>query len=64
MPALAKAYTSPDPRLRFAVVRALADIEDRRGTQVLDLARQDPDRIVRRVASEALKDRHDDDDDQ
>jgi HEAT repeat protein len=44
-------------------VKALAEIEDRRGDATLTLARQDRDRIVRRSAAEALEDRHEHDDD-
>jgi hypothetical protein len=43
------------------VVRALADIDDRRGTATLTVARQDTDRIVRHAAAEALKNRDEDD---
>jgi len=61
VPALASAYRSDDPRLRYAVVKALAETDDRRGTATLTIARQDGDRIVRHAAAEALKDRDDDD---
>jgi HEAT repeat protein len=61
VPALAQAYGSGYPRVRFAVVEALAEMEDRRVEVTLGLARKDPDRIVRHRASEALEDREDDD---
>jgi HEAT repeat protein len=63
LPELATAYRSEDPRLRFAVVKAVSQIEDRRGDATLVLARQDRDQIIRRTAAEALEDRREDDDD-
>lgn len=62
VPALATAYRSDNPRMRYSVVAALADLEDRRGNEVLSVARKDPDQAVRHKASEVLHDREDDDD--
>lgn len=62
VPALATAYRSENPRLRYSVVSALAELDDGQGNEVLSLARKDPDQIVRHKASEVLKDREDDDD--
>jgi HEAT repeat protein len=62
VPALAAAYASLDPHLRFAVIKALADMDDRRVNVTLALAKKDRDRIVRHTAGEALKDREDDED--
>jgi HEAT repeat protein len=62
VPALSTAYGSENPRLRFSVVSALADLDDERGNAVLGQARKDPDQIVRHKASEVLRDREDDDD--
>jgi hypothetical protein len=44
------------------VIKALADMDDRRVSVTLALAKKDRDRIVRHTASEALKDREDDED--
>jgi HEAT repeat protein len=63
VPALAAAYTNLNPQLRFAVIEALAEMDDRRVNVTLALARKDRDRIVRHMAAEALKDREDDEDD-
>jgi hypothetical protein len=62
VPALASAYRSEDPRMRYSVVSALGELEDSRGNAVLSLARNDRDQIVRHKASEVLEDREDDDD--
>jgi HEAT repeat protein len=63
VPSLAGAYSGAEPRLRFAIVHALAELEDRRGDAVLALAAREKDTAIRRIAEEALEDRHDDDDD-
>jgi HEAT repeat protein len=63
VPSLSRAYTGAEPRLRFAVVHALSEMEDRRGDAVLAIAAREKDTTIRRVAAEALKDRHDDDND-
>jgi hypothetical protein len=60
---LSQAYTGAEPRLRFAIVHALAEMEDRRGDAVLTLAAREKDTAIRRLATEALHDRRDDDDD-
>jgi HEAT repeat protein len=62
VPALANAYRSEDPRLRYSVVSALSELEDGRGDAVLNLASKDRDQIVRHKAAEILEDREDDDD--
>ena len=62
VPALSKAYTGAEPRFRYAIVKALAETDDRRGDAVLALAARDKDHAIRHTAAEALKDRHDDDD--
>jgi HEAT repeat protein len=61
VPALATAYRSENPRIRYSVVAALAELEDRRGDAVLNAASQDRDQVVRHKATEALRDRDDDD---
>jgi HEAT repeat protein len=63
VPALSQAYVGAEPRLRYALVRALAEIEDRRGDAVLELAAREKDPAIRHTAAEALKDRHEDEDD-
>ena len=63
VPALSRAYTGAEPRFRYAIVKALAETEDRRGDAILNIAQRDQDQIVRRVATEALKDRREDRDD-
>jgi HEAT repeat protein len=60
VPALATAYQSENPRLRYSVVTALAELEDRRGDPVLEAASRDRDQIVRHRAAEAIQDRDDD----
>lgn len=60
VPALSKAYVGAEPRLRYAIVKALAETEDRRGDATLIIAQRDQDQIVRRVAAEAVKDRRED----
>jgi HEAT repeat protein len=62
VPALAAAYRSDNPRLRYAVVSALSDLDDRRADDLLDVASKDRDQEVRHKAAEALKDRDHDDD--
>jgi HEAT repeat protein len=62
VPALATAYRSDNPRLRYSIVAALAELEDHRGDAVLSQASNDRDQIVRHKAAEALRDREDDDD--
>jgi HEAT repeat protein len=62
VPALTAAYRSENPRLRYAVVAALSDLDDRRGDDLLSLASQDRDQTVRHKAQEALRDRDHDDD--
>ena len=52
-----------DARFRYAVVKALSEIEDRRGDKTLYVARDDRDPVIRQAATEALKERHDDDHD-
>ena len=64
VPALSKAYAGAEPRFRYAIVKALAETDDRRGDAVLVLAAKDKDQAIRHTAAEALKDRHDDDDDE
>jgi len=44
VPALSKAYAGAEPRFRYAIVKALAGTEDRRGDVVLVLAAQDKTR--------------------
>ena len=61
VPALAAAYRSDNPRIRYSVVAALAELEDARGEAVFNLASNDRDQIVRHKAAEALRDREDDD---
>jgi HEAT repeat protein len=61
VPALATAYRSENPRLRYSVVSALEELEDHRGDQVLLAASKDRDQIVRHKAAEAIRDRDDDD---
>jgi len=63
VPALSKAYAGGDVRFRYAVVKALAEIEDRRGDAVLAVAARDKDSAIRQTAAEALRDRREDDDD-
>jgi HEAT repeat protein len=68
VPALTTAYRSENPRLRYAVVSALSDIDDYRGDDLLSTASKDRDQAVRRKAAETLRDRdhdrdHDKDDD-
>jgi HEAT repeat protein len=46
--------------LRYAIVEALAETEDRRGDVVLALAASDKDQAIRHTAAEALKDRQED----
>jgi len=53
-----------EPRLRYAIVKALGETDDRRGDVVLALAAKDKDQAIRRMAAEALKDRQDDEDDE
>jgi HEAT repeat protein len=62
VPALSKGYAGAEPRFRYAIVKALAETDDRRGDVVLLLAARDKDQAIRHTAAEALKDRHDDDD--
>ena len=62
VPALAAAYRSENPRLRYAVVSALSDLDDRRGDDLLSMASKDRDQAIRHKAAEALKDRDHDDD--
>ncbi len=64
VPALTKAYVGAEPRFRYAIVKALAETDDRRGDAVLALAATDKDQAIRHTAAEALKDRHEDDDDE
>lgn len=47
----------------YAIVKAVAEIEDRRGDAVLRLAAKDKDQAIRHTAMEALKDRREDRDD-
>ena len=61
VPALSKAYAGAEARFRYAIVKALAETDDRRGDAVLTLAAKDKDQAIRHTAAEALKDRHDDD---
>jgi HEAT repeat protein len=63
VPALAQAYGGAEPRLRYAIVNALSEMDDSRGDKVLELAARDSDSIVRKAAVEAVKDRRDDEDD-
>jgi len=63
VPALSRTYAGAKPRLRYAVVRALAEIDDRRGDTVLALAAREKDAAIRHTAAEALKNRHEDNDD-
>jgi HEAT repeat protein len=60
-PALAGAYQSHDPRLRYAVVTAMSELDGHHADAVLQLARNDSDQIVRHKAAQVLKDRDDDD---
>lgn len=60
VPALSKAYAGAEPRFRYAIVKALAETDDRRGDLVLALAAKDKDQAIRHTATEALKDRHED----
>lgn len=60
VPALSKAYAGGEPRFRYAIVKALAETDDRRGDAVLALAAKDKDQAIRHTAAEALKDRHED----
>lgn len=60
VPALTQAYRSDNPRMRYAVVSALSDLEDPRGDDLLETASKDKDQNVRHKASEALRDRDDD----
>jgi HEAT repeat protein len=60
VPALSKAFAGAEPRFRYAIVKALAETDDRRGDAVLVLAARDSDQAIRRTAAEALKDRHED----
>jgi HEAT repeat protein len=62
VPALVAAYRSDNPRMRYSVVAALAELEDQRGEPVLNLASNDRDQVVRHKAAEALRDLEDDDD--
>jgi HEAT repeat protein len=63
VPALSISYRSEDPRLRYAVVKALAEIEDRRGDAVLAIAAREKDAAIRHTAAEALEDRREEDQD-
>ena len=63
VPALAQAYDGAEPRLRYAIVNALSEMDDSRGDKVLELAARDSDSAVRKAAAEALKDRREDEDD-
>lgn len=60
VPALSKAYPGAEPWLRCAIVKALAETEDRRGDATLSIARRNQDQVIRRVAAEAVKDRRED----
>jgi HEAT repeat protein len=60
---LSKAYGGAEPRLRYAIVKALSEIHDRRGDAVLALAARDKDSAIRETAAEALNDRREDDED-
>jgi HEAT repeat protein len=44
-------------------VDALSNIDDRRGDALLTVAARDSDSAIRRAAAEALKDRHEEDED-
>jgi HEAT repeat protein len=49
--------------LRYAIVKALSEIHDRRGDAVLSMAARDKDSAIRETAAEALNDRREDDED-
>src|SRR3990172_1190310 len=63
VPASSTAYAGAEPRFRYAIVKTLAETEDRRGDVVLVLAAKDKDQAIRHTAAEELKDRREDDDD-
>nr|MBA3344475.1 hypothetical protein [Gemmatimonadales bacterium] len=52
-----------EPRLRYAIVKALSETDDRRGDAVLSVAARDKENAIRDMAAETLEDRRDDDDD-
>lgn len=62
VPALSQAYPGAEPRLRYAIVRALSETDDRRGDAVLAVATRDKVGAIRRTAAEALKERREDED--